>query len=132
MRGEQNIATFCRNTITCLADYLNAQIGAIYLASDNDHLRLVGSYAFKKRKNLSNEFKFGEGLVGQAALEKESILLTKVPADYIAVSSGLGEAVPRNIVVLPFVLEKEVKGVIELGSLDEFSDTDLAFLNQVA
>lgn len=132
MRGEQDLATLGRNIVTCLADYLKAQIGAIYLAGDNNHLKLVGSYAFKKRKSLSNEFEFGEGLVGQAALEKESILLTKVPSDYIAVSSGLGEAAPHNILVKPFLHNGEVKGVLELGTLHEFSDMNLDFLNQVA
>jgi tubulin-specific chaperone A len=132
IRGEQDLATLGRNIITCLADYLKAQIGAIYLAGDNNHLKLVGSYAFKKRKNLSNEFEFGEGLVGQAALEKDSILLTKVPSDYIAVSSGLGEATPHNILVKPFLHNGEVKGVVELGTLHEFSDMNLDFLNQVA
>lgn len=132
MRGEQDTATLGRNIVTFLSEYLNAQIGAIYLNGNNNHLKLVGSYAFKKRKNLSNEFEFGEGLVGQAALEKESIILTNVPDDYMAVSSGLGEAVPRNIVVLPFLRDEEIKGVVELGTFDEFSAMQLDFLNQVA
>ncbi|MBW1896703.1 MAG: GAF domain-containing protein, partial [Deltaproteobacteria bacterium] len=132
IHGEHNIATLGRNIITFLAEYLNAQIGAIYLASDNNHLKLIGSYAFKKRKNLSSKFEFGEGLVGQAALEKERVVLTNVPEDYIAVNSGLGESVPRNIAVLPFLHQDEVKGVIELGTLHEFSDMNLDFLNQVS
>ncbi len=132
VRGDQDLSSIGRNIITFLAEYLNAQIGAVYFAGDNNHLTLMGSYAFKKRKNLSNEFEFGEGLVGQAAMEKQSIVLTSVPDDYIAVGSGLGEAVPRNIVVLPFLHNGEVKGVIELGSLNEFSDRDLNFLNQAA
>ena len=132
MRSEQDISGLGRNIVTFLAEYLNAQIGAIYLAGDNNHLSLVGSYAYKKRKNLSNEFAFGEGLVGQAALEKENITLTDVPEDYIAVSSGLGEAAPNNIIVMPFMFDNEVKGVIELGSLYEFSDRNMDFLNLVS
>ena len=132
MRGDQDLATLCKNTITFLSDYLKAQIGAMYLSGDNNHLKLTGSYAFKKRKNLSNEFEYGEGLVGQAALEKESILLTKVPSDYITVNSGLGEAVPSNIVVMPFMQNGAVQGVIELGTFHEFTDMNLDFLNQVS
>ncbi len=132
MRGEQEIATLGRNIITFLAEYLKAQIGAIYFNGNNNHLRLVGSYAFKKRKNISNEFEVGDGLVGQAALEKESIILTNVPEDYIAVSSGLGQAVPRNILVMPFLRDEEVMGVVELGTFHEFSDLNLNFLNQVS
>ena len=132
MRGDKDMDELGRSTITFLAKYLDAKIGAIYLADDHNDLKLVGSYAYKKRKNLSSTFRIGEGLVGQAALEKESILLANVPDDYIAISSGLGETVPRNILVLPFMHNGDVKGVVELGSLREFSDTDLNFLNQVS
>jgi CheY-like chemotaxis protein/signal transduction histidine kinase/HAMP domain-containing protein len=133
LRGEMEIATLAQDTITYLAKYLNAQVAALYLTDEeNKKLQLVGSYAYKKRKNLSNQFEFGEGLVGQAAIEKKSILLTNVPDDYIAVTSGLGEAVPRNILVLPFMHEGKVKGVIELGSLAEFSESDLDFLKEIA
>ena len=64
-------------------------------------LRLIASYAYKARKHVGNRFGLGEGLVGQAALEKKPILLTNVPDDYIQITSGLGEAPPRNIIVLP-------------------------------
>ena len=73
----------------------------------------------------------GEGLVGQCALEKERILLTDVPDDYIQISSGLGEAPPRNIIVLPVLFEGEVKAVIELASFHRFSDIHLTFLDQL-
>src|SRR5207247_6919360 len=93
--------------------------------------RLLASYAYRERKTVANEFRVGEGLVGQAALEKERILLTNVPDDYIHVSSGLGEARPENIVVLPVTFEGEVKAVVELASFNRFSKTHLAFLEQL-
>lgn len=132
MRGEQDPAVLGRGIITFLAEYLDARIGAMYVADDNNRLKLLGSYAFSRRKNLSNEFEFGEGLVGQAALEKESITLTHVPDDYIAVKSSLGETPPRNILVFPFLRDDEVKGVIELGTFDDFGQRDLDFLKQVS
>ena len=64
-------------------------------------LKLLSSYAYKERKGLANRFQLGEGLVGQCALEKERILMTDVPNDYIHINSGLGDATPSNIVVLP-------------------------------
>ena len=70
-------------------------------------------------------------MVGQAALEKRSILLTNVPTDYVKVSSGLGESQPMNIVVLPILFEGEVKAVMELSSLDRFNSTHQAFLEQL-
>ncbi len=132
MRGEHDMADLCRNIVTYLANYLNAQVGAIFIADNGTKLQLLGSYAFQKRKGMANVFKYGEGLVGQAALEKKSILVTHVPGDYMAVSSGLGETPPQNILVFPFLYENEVKGVLELGSLNEFSDLDQDFLTQVA
>src|SRR5213078_4409908 len=94
-------------------------------------LRLLASYAYRARKNVGNEFRLGEGVVGQAAVEKEKILLTNVPRDYIQVSSGLGEAPPLNILVLPVIFEGQVKAVIELASFARFSATHQAFLDQL-
>src|SRR5438045_827139 len=73
----------------------------------------------------------GECLGGQGALEKEKIVLTSVPRDYLAISSGLGEATPLNIIVLPVVFEGQVKAVMELASFDKFSPAHQAFLDQL-
>ena len=94
-------------------------------------MKLLGGYAYTARKNLANEFRAGEGLVGQCVLEKKRILLTNAPDDYIVISSGLGEAAPLNIVVLPVLFEEEVKAVIELASFNRFSETHIAFLDQL-
>ncbi len=137
MRGELKIVTLAKNVITFLATYIGAQAGMFYIV-DKPHgregtsrLKLLGSYAHVERKNLANEFEFGEGLVGQAALEQQSILVTQVPRDYMCIQSGLGEAVPKNILVLPFFYENAVKGVIELGTLTAFTEVQLDFLDQV-
>lgn len=129
MRGEQDIPSLSQNIITYLADHINAKVGAIYLADEEDTLKRTGAYAYTK--NLSNEFKFGEGLIGQAALEGKEILIKNVPDDYITISSGLGKGGPLNILVMPFLYEGKTKGVIELGSFDEFTDIQLSFLRSV-
>src|SRR5688572_30415247 len=92
---------------------------------------MLASFAHRERKHLENRFKFGEGLVGQCALEKTRILLSPVPGDYLAVSSGLGSAPPASLVVLPVLFEGEVKAVIELGSFAPFKPVHLTFLEQV-
>lgn len=132
MRGEQDMAGLAQSIINFLAEYSKAHIGAIYLVSDNKTLKMAGSYAYNKRKNLSNEFSFGDGLVGQAALEKQSILLTEVPSDYIKISSGLGELEPCNILVIPLLHESEVKGIVELGSFNKFTDAQIEFMQTVS
>lgn len=133
MSGEGDINVLSSKVISEISTYINAQIGAIYVTQNNEHslLSLTGSYAYTKRKNLSNEFRLGEGLVGQAALEKKPILLKNVPEDYIRVTSGLGELIPRFICVYPFIYEENVKGVVELGTLNELTDQHLEYLNQV-
>jgi signal transduction histidine kinase/CheY-like chemotaxis protein len=80
---------------------------------------------------MNQEFALGQGLVGQCAVNKERILLTNVPKDYIKISSGLGKANPVNLIILPVLFEKEIKAVIELASFDTFSETHLDFLSQL-
>ncbi len=132
MRGDQDISTLAGNVITYLAEFFGAQIGAMYLSDDNKQLTQVASYAYSRRKNLSNQFIPGEGLVGQAALENKPILITDCPDDYISVYSGLGEAVPNSILVFPLSVDNTVRGIIELGTLGEFSEAHLTLLDQVA
>lgn len=131
MRGEQDVATLGNNIIGYLADFLGAQIGALYMVDSSGLLKLIGSYAYSRRKNISNEFKIGDGLVGQAAMEKKPIILSQCPDDYITVHSGLGEAVPTTILVYPLLKDEEVLGVIELGSFEVFGDSQTGFLDEV-
>ncbi len=132
IRGEQDMAALGVNIINYITKYIEAQIGAIYIKTDDTTFRLFGSYAYNTRKNLSNEIRVGEGIVGQSALEKQSIIMTNVPEDYIKIVSGVGEAVPRNILVTPCVYDKEVECILELGSFNEFTDVQLKFVEQVS
>jgi CheY-like chemotaxis protein/signal transduction histidine kinase len=132
LHAEQNFSTMAKSIITFLAKYVKAQVGALYLtnnANGDTTLQLVSSYAYTKRKSDRSEFNLGEGLVGQAALEKESILYTDVPEDYIAINLGLSETSPRQVLVTPFICEGEVKGVIELGTAQEFTKNHQDFLD---
>ena len=133
MVGETDLAGLGNNVICEIATYLDAKVGAFYLTENMNSdsvLTLQGSYAYMKRKNLSNTFKFGEGLVGQSAREKKPILVSNVPEDHIKVVTGLGESTPRSIFVTPFLYENRVTGVIEIGFLDPPTDLHLAYLDQ--
>ncbi|MDM8554744.1 response regulator [Desulfococcaceae bacterium HSG7] len=132
MRGEKDVSTLCRDIVTCLAEHLNARIGAIFLTDENRHLKIAGRYAYEKCEGTPDEFAFGQGVIGQAAADGKIALITDAPDDYITVTSGLGKTPPRNIVALPFQFEKKVKGVIELGVLDEFTDLQLKMMEQAA
>ncbi len=134
LQGQRDFLTVSKLILSELAPVVNAQHGVFYLMEgevDDRVLKLIGSFAYKQRLNLSNQFKFGEGVVGQCALEKERILLTNVPHDYIKISSGLGEATPYNMVVLPVLFEGNVKAVIELASFQQFNEIHLTFLDQL-
>ncbi len=135
MQGQKDLESVSKLIMSELTPLVSAHHGAFYIKDDDDNtpvLKLIASYAFKERKHIGNLFHIGEGLVGQAALEKKPILLTNVPEDYIRISSGLGEASPRNILVLPVLFEGEVKAVIELASFLPFSQIHQLFLDQLA
>jgi len=132
MRGDLDIIALARKVITYVAKYLEVQVGTLYLYDeDNQVLRLKASYAYNHRKGLNNVFKLGDGLVGQAALELEMLIVTDVPENYIQVISGTGYATPRNIIVAPIVYEDVLKGVIELCSFQPFSLNSQQFLAMV-
>ena len=132
MRGELNVEGLSENVITHLAKYTNSQVGVFYLADDARNLTLSSSYAYKRRKNLSDNIAPGEGIVGQAVKEKQAISISNVPNDYISINSGLGEAAPNNIIALPLVVEGSVKGAIELGSFGEFSKEAFELFDRVS
>ena len=128
MRGELSTDELAERMLNYLVPALRGQVGLFYLPDGKDMV-LKGSYAFTWRKNLSNRIPIGEGLVGQAAIEKKQIVLTRVPDDYIVVSSGLGETTPRHIVVTPILHEGELCGMLEIGSLDVLGTEELEILN---
>ena len=138
LQGQKELVTVSRLILSELAPLVDMQHGAFYTAErepsepeSESRLNLVATYAYRERRGLNNAFRVGEGLVGQCALEKERILITDVPEDYVQINSGLGSAAPRNIVVLPVLFEGEVKAVIELASFHRFNKNHLTFLDQL-
>ncbi len=136
LQGQKDLNTISTRILSELAQVVNAHNGAFYLLKQDDKtngakLSLFAAYAYKEEKNIPREFAIGEGLVGQCAFEKEKILLTNVPANYIKITSGLGKARPSNLIILPVLFENNVKAVIELASLDSFSQTHQDFLVQL-
>jgi signal transduction histidine kinase/DNA-binding response OmpR family regulator/HAMP domain-containing protein len=134
MQGQKDLDTVSRLIMSQLTPLVSAHHGAFFMMEQEGNtpvLKLRSTYAYRERKSVANRFRLGEGLVGQCALERKTILLTNVPQDYIAISSGLGEASPLNIIVLPVLFEGEVKAVIELASFNQFSAIHQIFLDQL-
>jgi HAMP domain-containing protein/signal transduction histidine kinase/CheY-like chemotaxis protein len=136
LQGQKDLNTVTRRILSELAQVVNAQKGMFYILEQdenflNQKLKLFAAYAFGEEVKVSKEFALGEGLVGQCAVEKERILLTNLPKNYIKINSGLGKASPVNLIVLPVLFETEIKAVIELASFETFSETHLDFLGQL-
>jgi signal transduction histidine kinase/HAMP domain-containing protein/FixJ family two-component response regulator len=138
MQGHRDLLELARLILGELTPLTSAQYGAIYLASDATEQRgpgtgeqeftRIATYGFTK--GGLDHFAAGEGLAGQAAIERKPILITDAPAGYLRVGSGLGEAAPVSVAVLPILFEDQVLGVLELASLTRFSDVHLAFFDQ--
>jgi HAMP domain-containing protein/signal transduction histidine kinase/CheY-like chemotaxis protein len=134
LQGQGDLTQVTRLIMSELTPLVTSQHGAFFLVEgeEDQDLRLVASYGYQAEGPAARDrFALGEGLVGQAAVEAKSILVEEVPEDYIKVASGLGEAKPRNLIVLPVVFEEQVLGVIELASLHRISEINRAFLEQI-
>ncbi len=136
LQGQKDLSAVTRKILSELAQVVKAHYGAFYILKTDEtsgtiKLKLNSAYAYQNEMNISKEFSIGEGLVGQCAFEKKKILIKDVPKGYIKISSGLGKAKPSHLILLPVLFENKVKAVIELASLDTFSDTHIDFLTQL-
>ncbi len=131
LRGEQDVRELARNLLRGLKEHIEFQVGAIYVANDHRQLSLSGGYALDRECRIGEKCLFGEGLAGQAALDRQKILVSHLPEDYLLISSGVGTAVPRHLLAMPFIFENQVKGVLELGSFNEFQSRELELLERV-
>ncbi len=134
LQGQRDLVTVGKLLLTELAPLVSAQQGTVYqmlseVADSTPSLSLLAGYAIGD--DQARRIEVGRGLVGQCALEKQRIVLTKVPPRYTRIHSSLGSAQPKNIVVLPVLFEGETKAVIELSSLQPFTATHLTFLEQL-
>ncbi|MGC3943718.1 MAG: PAS domain-containing protein [Chryseolinea sp.] len=122
--------------ISELVKYMQANQGALYLINNNNpsdvHIELISCYAYDRKKYSIKRIEPGEGMLGQAALEKATIYMTEVPTDYVKITSGLGEALPRNIVIVPLKLEEEVYGLVELASFHVIKRHQLNFVEKLS
>jgi signal transduction histidine kinase len=135
LQGQRELRTVADLILTEIAPLVSAQYGAFYIVDTADAeepvLRMAAGYAIGESEGAGKAFRWGEGLVGQCARDARRILLTTVPSGYIGIRSGLGEAAPNSIVVLPVLFEGRVKAVVELASVQPFNETHLDFLDQL-
>ncbi|WP_018345167.1 response regulator [Cytophaga aurantiaca] len=132
MQGNQAIQELGRSVIDHLVPYLNASLGAVYIANDSGSaLHLSSGYALTKAKKDVKTIRFGEGLIGQVAQDKKTIVLTDIPSDNFILDSGMGEINPANILIAPILYENNTVGIIELGSMKPFTDIQKSYITLV-
>src|SRR5438128_1435629 len=133
LQGQRDLATVGRLLLTELTPLVNAHMGVIYQVEneDNPHLRLLSAYAGDATIPHQQYVQFGEGLVGQCAMDKRQRLVSDISADATPINSALLRVVPKNLVVLPVLFENQVKAVIELASVSSFTTSQMTFLEQL-
>jgi CheY-like chemotaxis protein/HAMP domain-containing protein/GAF domain-containing protein len=135
LQGQRDIRVVTQLIISELAPLIGVQAGAVYVRDASEEgepqLRLMASYALPKDRLIHETIEFGEGLVGQCALEGRRLILNDLPAAYLKIGSSLGNIVSTHIVVLPVLYEGEIKAVVELASYERLSEIHLLFLDQL-
>lgn len=132
MQGEQRIEGLAKNIITKLCTYLSVDVGTIFIKGTENEYILTGTYAFTPKIAHAVTVREGEGMLGQALLEKQMMITKNVPDDYMVTSSSLGETKIKNILILPCLHNNEVLCLIELGKLKEFTETEIELLKIVS
>jgi signal transduction histidine kinase/HAMP domain-containing protein/CheY-like chemotaxis protein len=134
MQGHRDLAVVAELIMDELAPLLGAQHGTFFLSEPADgdtQLRLIAGYGLRADKTAPIQYRLGQSLIGQVARSKRSIVVANLPEGYVRISSGLGEAPPANLAILPIVFEDQVLGVIELASFTSFSQVQTDFLEQL-
>ncbi|MEO5332254.1 MAG: PAS domain S-box protein [Magnetococcus sp. YQC-5] len=128
LQKADNFRNLTQSVVSTVASAIGAGHGAFYVMDEEGNLGLLASYGYRERKQISNSFRIGEGLVGQCAMEKVPIMLT-APKDYIRINSGLGAGPPACIIVLPIIHNDRVLGVLEMASFQPFNERENAVLD---
>lgn len=132
--GTSNIEELCDSVIQNLTKYMNASLGGIFMyqSDKKETLNLISSFAYDHKKAEKIKIQRGVGLVGTCALERSTIYMEKIPDDYIHITSGLGNASPKSLIVLPLIYNNELTGILELAFLRELKNYEKEFLEQIS
>lgn len=133
LRSKKEIKEYSYNIISNLVKYMGANQGGLFVEyqGESRYMELAACYAYERRKYQEVQIQEGQGILGQCMLERDMIFMTDVPSDYVRITSGLGEATPRSIVVVPLIENEIFYGAIEMASFNVFKPFQLEFLKKV-
>jgi PAS domain S-box-containing protein len=137
LRGSfENMEDYAYDIISYLVRYLDANQGGFFLVEqepgEEKYFDLKASYAYGRRKFADKKIEWGEGIIGTCALEKQSIYMTDLPDGYLEITSGLGQATPDNLLIVPMIVQEDVLGIIELASFKTIRDFEAGFVESIA
>ena len=137
LRQYQDLGQLTDTILVQTVQYIGANQGALFLVdkskeSDKEYLELKSSYAYDRKKFREQKFLPGQTLAGQAWIEREKIILKEIPSDYVRITSGLGEATPRYVIILPLKFDEKIIGILELASFDELPAYKVEFLERLS
>jgi PAS domain S-box-containing protein len=137
LRMHDSIDALGEDVIKFILDKIGAIQGAFYIVNDDNAqqpvIEMRASYAYTRKKYLKARFKFAEGLVGQAAAEKDIVLRTEIPDEYVTITSGiLGDQRPRCILIVPLITNEEVYGVLEFAGFKKFDPSQVKFVQELS
>lgn len=134
--SNDNLSVLGDKIVSTLVNYTRSNQGALYYLNDEDnynqHLELISLFAFDIKKHEQQKIKPGQGILGQAFLEKDTTYLTALPEDYIRITSGLGGSNPKSVLIVPLKVDQNVYGLVELASFHEFQPHEIAFVEKLA
>ena len=132
---NQSVQELCYGVLSQLVKYINANQGGVFVLQEKEQqkfLELEASYAYNRKKFQEKVLQPGQGLAGQAFLEKEAIYLKEIPSNYVNITSGLGEATPTTLLVQPLKVNEQVVGILELAAFHDFPVYVRQFIEKVA
>ncbi len=139
LRANNNLAELSNIIIRKIVEYTDSNQGGIFLMNENEEnnddtktLILTSAFAYERKKFLEKEILLGEGLVGTCAVEELSIHLTDIPDNYINITSGLGKANPKSLLIVPLKTDTDLIGVVEIASFNNFEQYQINFIEKIA
>ncbi|KAB2870627.1 MAG: PAS domain S-box protein [Bacteroidales bacterium] len=135
-QNNDNLTLLCDDIIKNLVWYLNSSLGGIFILNENKETNektfdMVSAFAYDRKRFLNKSYHFSEGLIGACAAERDIIMLTEIPQQYIEITSGLGDANPNFLFLIPLITEDQVMGVIEIASLKKFQVHEISFIKEL-